>query len=275
MSSVSAAEIEIRDLRTLEDYTACCELQEEIWGQGFSERVPAAILRVSQKIGGISAGAFAPDGQLLGFVFGMTGVQHGTLVHWSDMLAVREGARGHHLGDHLKQYQRDRVRELGVVTMLWTFDPLVARNAHFNINRLGARPTEYVTDMYGANTGSSLHGTLPTDRFIAAWDLTREWAPPPNAGRGCADDAQIPLLHPLDAGDAASYVARSDAISVRVQVPVDFSAVQKESRELALQWRLGARAIFTTLLDSRFTATRFVRGIDDTPPYYVLTRSGD
>jgi chorismate synthase len=272
MSSESAAELVIRDLSTLEEYLACCELQEEIWGEGFSERVPAAILRVSQRIGGITAGAFTDDGRLMGFVFGMTGIQNGQLVHWSDMLAVREEARGHHLGDRLKQYQRQQVRALGVVTMLWTFDPLVARNAHFNINRLGARTAEYVTDMYGANTGSALHGALPTDRFIAAWDLTRTWTPPPNAGRPCQDEAQVPLLHPLDAADAAAYVARSDATRARVQVPTDFSAVQQDSRELALQWRLGARAIFTTLMAGGFTATRFVRGIADAPPYYVLAR---
>src|SRR5215210_1930783 len=144
--------VTIRDLQTLEEYLACCELQEETWGRGFSERVPAAILRVSQKIGGVTAGAFAPDGQMIGFVFGMTGLRDGKPAHWSDMLAVREHARGHHLGDRLKHFQRERVRALGCELMLWTYDPLVARNAHFNINRLGAMPVEYVTDMYGSNT---------------------------------------------------------------------------------------------------------------------------
>ena len=76
---------------------------------------------------------------MLGFVFGMTGVQDGRLVHWSDLLAVRPEARDRGLGRRLKLYQRSLVAELGVTRMLWTYDPLVARNAHLNLNALGAR----------------------------------------------------------------------------------------------------------------------------------------
>ena len=55
-----------------------------------------------------------PHGRMLGFVFGLTGVRDGRLVHWSDMLAVREEARGKQLGERLKHYQRDVVRAIGV-----------------------------------------------------------------------------------------------------------------------------------------------------------------
>ena len=99
------------------------------------------------------------------------------------MLAVREHARGHHLGERLKHYQRDILRALGVETMYWTFDPLVARNAHFNLNRLGATIAEYMPNFYGSKTGSILHGALPTDRFVAQWAIT----PPADEGvRGAA-----------------------------------------------------------------------------------------
>jgi len=158
--------ITIRDLHSLRDYAECVALQDETWGAGFSERVPTAILRVSQMIGGVAAGAFDESDRLLGFVFGLTGIRNRELVHWSDMLAVREELRSQGIGERLKQYQRDKVLALGARSMLWTFDPLQAGNAHFNINRLGALPIEYIPDMYG-NTGSALHGTLPTDRFVA------------------------------------------------------------------------------------------------------------
>ena len=86
--------ITIRDLSSLQDYADCVALQDETWGAGFSERVPTAILRVSQIIGGVAAGAFDKSGKMVGFVFGMTGVHGRELVHWSDMLAVREELRG-------------------------------------------------------------------------------------------------------------------------------------------------------------------------------------
>ena len=109
--------IVLRPLASHADYDEAVTLQDEIWGAGFSDRVPASILRVGQKVGGVSAAAFDPNGRMLGFVFGLTGVRGGRLVHWSDMLAVREDARGKQLGERLKQYQREVVRDLGEIAL--------------------------------------------------------------------------------------------------------------------------------------------------------------
>ncbi|MBL8982808.1 MAG: hypothetical protein JNL26_11530, partial [Gemmatimonadetes bacterium] len=216
--------ITIRELAVLEEYQECVALQEATWGDGFSERVPSAILRVSQKIGGVTAGAFDASGRMLGFVFGMTGIRGGRLAHWSDMLAVREDARGHHIGEQLKQYQRDRCVALGVEVMYWTFDPLVARNAHLNLNKLGARASEYAEDMYGSNTGSTLHGAVPTDRFVAEWDLTRPFVPANGADLPAPGDLSLPLVNPLD--DHGRPVVRDTGAAhcVRLQVPADAEA---------------------------------------------------
>jgi predicted GNAT superfamily acetyltransferase len=234
--------MEIRDLHSLRDYADCVALQEETWGEGFSERIPTAILRVSQLIGGVSAGAFDGDGRMAGFVFGLTGVRNNELVHWSDMLAVREELRGQGIGEQLKQYQRDKVVALGVRSMLWTFDPIQAGNAHFNINHLGALPIEYVPDMYG-NTGSKLHGTMPTDRFIARWalDLPRR-----------QDSPEVEGVH--------------------VEIPADFAAVRKEGQEVAMRWRLALRERMTEHLSIGHRVVAFRRPTD-APPYYVLQRS--
>src|SRR5439155_18272081 len=147
---------------------ACVALQRETWGETFSDVVPASILKVSQRIGGVEAGAFDDGGNLLGFVYGLTGVERGRIVHWSDMLAVRREARNLGLGRRLKEHQRQVVRDLGGVVIYWTFDPLISRNAHLNFNRLGVRLAEYVEDMYGT-TDSVLHGGMPTDRLVVAW----------------------------------------------------------------------------------------------------------
>ena len=264
--------ITIRELATLEEYLECCEIQEETWGRGFSERVPTAILRVSQKIGGVTAGAFDADGRMIGFVFGLTGLRDGRPAHWSDMLAVREEARGHHIGDQLKRYQRERVRELGVDLMLWTYDPLVARNAHFNFNRLGAFPVEYVENMYGDNTGSTLHGALATDRFVIGWTLSTAERHETAIAAPQEGDADIPLANPLDECGLPVLALPDIAPAVRVQIPHEMSAVQHAGPLAATRWRLTVRDAMVSLYKRGFSATRFVRGAPGRLPYYVVTR---
>ncbi len=265
--------VAIRDLETLEEYQECCALQEETWGKGFSERVPAAILRVSQKIGGVTAGAFDAEGRMIGFVFGMTGIREGKPAHWSDMLAVREEARGRHIGDRLKHYQRQRVRELGVDLMLWTCDPLVSRNAHFNINRLGARPVEYIPNMYGDNTGSTLHGTVPTDRFVVGWKLDRDFTPIAGADRPGAHDADIPLVNPLGSNLLPSLDLAKDVTRARVQIPREMNDVAISSSDARMRWRLTVREAMQTLFSRGAAVTRFVREVESGNPYYVVEAS--
>lgn len=265
--------ITIRDLDSLRDYADCVALQDETWGAGFSERVPTAILRVSRLIGGVAAGAFDESGKMVGFVFGMTGVRDGELVHWSDMLAVREELRGQGIGERLKQYQRDKVTALGATSMLWTYDPLQAKNAHFNINHLRALPVEYVPDMYGSHTGSLLHGTLPTDRFIVRWDL--DGAPRPGARVPLPiASADVPMANPIGA-DGLPSAALLPSISqhagpLNVQVPADFSAVQKEGRNVAMRWRLVIREIMTAWLLRGHRVTAFVKARPNALPFYRL-----
>ncbi|MGD2218255.1 MAG: GNAT family N-acetyltransferase, partial [Gemmatimonadales bacterium] len=146
---MTADEFTIRPLESRDDFLQCVALQHETWGEDFEECVPPSILQVSQKVGGVSAGAFDADGRLVGFVFGLSGVRHGRLAHWSDMLAVREELRGRGLGQRLKAYQLSQLLERGIEVAYWTYDPLEAGNANININRLSAFPVEYVPNMYG------------------------------------------------------------------------------------------------------------------------------
>lgn len=261
--------IHIRDLNSLQDYADCVALQELTWGDGFSERVPSAILRVSQMVGGVAAGAFDAENRLVGFVFGLTGVRDGELVHWSDMLAVRPELRGKGIGEQLKQYQRDRVAALNVRSMLWTFDPLQAGNANFNINHLGAMPVEYVPDMYGSHTGSTLHGSLPTDRFIVRWTLGAGPQPVERAILPIAGDS-IPMSNPVDAEGLPTTALlpslTSHAGPVAVQVPRDLSAVQKQGPAVAMRWRLVVRELMIAWMGAGYRVAAFVRS-DDTPCY--------
>jgi predicted GNAT superfamily acetyltransferase len=266
--------IVIRDLVSLADYDACVELQDETWGRGFSERVPGAILQVAQHIGGVAAGAFDQSGLLIGFVFGMTGVKTGAVVHWSDMLAVRAEARGLRIGERLKLYQRDKVAALGVSKMFWTADPLVARNAHFNINLLGAAPVEYHQNLYGANTGSVLHGAMPTDRFVYHWMVGTANALPNLSGTPAPGDQSLQSVVKIDHTGRPHHVAQnSGAENVIVAIPNDLSEIQSRDASLALAWRFTVREAIEKLFAKQYVVSRFVRAQEQSLPYYVLTAS--
>lgn len=257
--------IEIRRLSTLEDYAACIALQELTWGAGFSERVPTAILKVSQRIGGVTAGAFDATGKMLGFVFGMTGVERGEVVHWSDMLAVRPEVHNLGLGRRLKEYQRDECLTIGVRRIYWTFDPLVARNAHFNFNRLGVYTVEYIENMYGPHTDSALHRGVGTDRFIVAWPIG-EPAPAHLLG---GDTPRVGAGAPVF--DIGMTFTPRERPAIRVEVPADIAAVQARDIAEAAAWRARTRSAFQSAARSGYTVAGFYRDAADGRCFFVLT----
>jgi predicted GNAT superfamily acetyltransferase len=269
---MSGDAIVIRRVEAQAEYDECVRIQDETWGAGFSERVPGAILKVAQYLGGVTAAAFVDqdrEERMLGFVFGMTGIRDGLLVHWSDMLAVRPEARNRGIGRRLKLYQRSLVVELGVRQMLWTFDPLVSRNAHLNLNCLGARVTEYVPDMYGADTGSALHEGIGTDRFVVAWDLTAERVPSGRVGSGAGESGT--------AGQRGSgtveKLPKKNAAEIVVEIPEDIQDLIATESGTARVWRDSTRAAFLRHLADGYSVTGFHRA--DGRGYYRLTRGAD
>lgn len=245
---------EIRPFRSHSDRAQCVALQELIWGAGYSDKIPPAILLVMQKLGGVTAGAFSEDGQMLGFVAGLSGPKDGALVHWSDMLAVHPSARGLQLGERLKQYQREHCAALGIATIHWTYDPLLARNAHLNLNRLGARAAEYVEAMYGESTNSSFQGDMPTDRFVIAWAVHPE-----------AQAAPLPAIPddtPLVVGVHAEELTLVDAASVAMRVPRDIAELVRVDLALARRWRFATRRAITHYLQRGYRVAGFVADTD-------------
>jgi predicted GNAT superfamily acetyltransferase len=266
----------IRPITTQPDLRRCLALQHATWGENFTDAVPPSILKISQRLGGIAAGAFDPDGELLGFVFGLTGPENGRLAHWSDMLAVRSDAHGRGIGTALKQWQRDQAAAVGAEVMYWTYDPLVARNGYINLMKLEATVSEYVEDMYG-ESDSDLHRGLGTDRFIVAWPL-RE--PPKSLDQrrrrrqtavNLADRApvinDIPGADRSQAGRSTAGTRDETAPALAIAVPREILSIQNSSLDLAAEWRRSTRPAFIDAMARGYEVVAIV-----SPPGAELAR---
>jgi chorismate synthase len=274
---MEASELEIRPLRGVAELAACVELQKDTWGRDFTDVVPGSLLNVTQRIGGVAAGAFDASDQLVGFVFGITGVEQGRIVHWSDMLAVRPELRNSGIGRRLKEYQRREVRALGATVIYWTYDPLVARNAHLNFNVFGVRALEYVVDMYG-ETDSVLHRGIGTDRFVVAWPTSDEEMRTQLAeNQALAADAarrSAPVLNPRP-----NAIPRNDATAVakgssfaRVAIPYDVHELRETDAARARWWRESTRSAVGQALREGWSVDGFVVDARAHEGYYLLSR---
>ena len=165
--------IKIRPVKGIAECHAVTELQAAAWGFTPEDIIPAHSIAAIIKSGGIVLGAFIRQlngDQLIGFALGWTGLRGGRPYHYSDMLAVLPEYQEQGIGRNLKLAQRESALEQGLELMSWTYDPLVARNAWFNIVKLGCIVREYVVNLYG-DVQSATHAGLPTDRFSTEWWL--------------------------------------------------------------------------------------------------------
>ncbi len=164
---VTGAPITVRHVSTLEEYQECVRMQLITWGEDLA--TPSGLFVVARETGGQTLGAFAGE-KMIGFTLGLAGFHEGTPIIHSHMTAVLSKFRDRGVGRMLKLAQRDDALARGIHLVAWTFDPLELKNAHFNINRLGAVVKRYIPNCYGV-TQSPLHAGLPTDRLMAEWYL--------------------------------------------------------------------------------------------------------
>jgi predicted GNAT superfamily acetyltransferase len=265
-SSVEHSGLTYRAFATHDDAVACVRLQNEIWGSGF-DCVPASLIKVAATIGGLAIGAFDASGALVGFVFSLAGMRDGQPIHWSHMLGVREDVRGMGVGRHLKELQREEIARRGVSRVLWTFDPLQARNAHLNFNRLGVRIIDYVENMYGI-TASPLHHGLATDRLVVMMPTT--------LGNGDSrpawhENGAVPILTPFPRpGDITIDLDDTPVPAVLIEIPYDLQDLIARAPDVAGTWRRATRESFLRAIKHRYDVVGLKRDLTTNRAFYEL-----
>ncbi|MBB4682881.1 GNAT family N-acetyltransferase [Amycolatopsis jiangsuensis] len=268
-AAASASGVAIRELSDLADLTAVCRLLDSIWRPAPDSRpVTTELLRAMSSAGNYVSGAYDGDA-LLGACFGFFGPPSKGL--HSHIAGVAPEGLGRGLGFALKQHQRAWALRQDVTRISWTFDPLVRRNAHFNLSKLGARAAAYLPDFYGP-MHDSINGATPTDRLLIAWDLTSASARAAALGDPPHEDAAALRRHGAEAAlsagaDGGPVTGPAGAPTVLVAVPSDIEALRRTDPPLALSWRSALGEVLSGLLADGAVVTGF-----DRAGWYVLTK---
>ncbi len=264
--------IAIRPITEIVEMLSVEELQKDVWGSDDREVFPALAMIPMIKVGAILLGAFDGD-ELVGFVFGFPGIEHGHLSLHSDLLAVKTSYRGQQLGKRLKLAQREAALKCGLGQISWTFDPLQAVNAHLNFAKLGVTSNRYLVDFYGRTT-SFLHNT-GSDRLWVTWDLESERvrkrlhvepAEPPQNAKSLL--GITPTTEPL------IFDFATDAPALTISVPPSIDSLAAKDFPLASRWREATRNALMSSLGAGFIVEEFYRspGGAHGGGFYVLRR---
>jgi predicted GNAT superfamily acetyltransferase len=281
----------IKLLESPEDMTLIEDLQRAIWPGSETDVVPAHVFITAIHNGGMVIGAFLKE-ELIGFVFGFPGLDFTPdgprPKHCSHMMGIRPGQRDAGVGFALKRAQWQMVRKQGIDHITWTYDPLLSRNAHLNISKLGAVCNTYRRSEYG-DMRDGLNAGLPSDRFQVDW-----WVNTRRVERRLSKRVRGPLklddfskarLQPLYTplmrtlrqaqGNASNLLQPPEHFSpleghlLLAEIPSDFNALKEADFALARDWRFFSREVFETAFAAGYIVTDFI--FENGHSFYVLS----
>jgi predicted GNAT superfamily acetyltransferase len=249
---------------------AVCRLFDGIWRSDPADAaVTPSLLRALSKAGNYVAGVYDRS-DLVGACVGFFAAPTRHELH-SHIAGVSAAARGRSVGRAMKLHQRAWALSQGVATVTWTFDPLVSRNAYFNLIKLGGTPVQYLPDFYGS-MGDAINADDSTDRLLVKWDLTAGSVE--RAARGLSRHWDEAALRESGAvvglgrsADGEPFTGTPDGRIVLVAVPPDIESLRRAGPACARRWRAAVRDVLGPLFDQGTSVAGF-----DRAGWYVLDR---
>jgi predicted GNAT superfamily acetyltransferase len=242
--------IEIRECATIEELSACVQLQRDVFALPELEISPVRHLIVTKNAGGFSLGAFA-EGRLVGFVLSVPAFLYGEKALYSHMTAVLSEFQSYGIGTKLKWAQREFALADEIKFIKWTYQPVLARNAFFNLEKLGVIIKHYEPNFYGTDYSTS-HETggelgLDSDRVFAEWHL------------------ESPKVKALAKGEKFIETAEARAT---IEIPNDWNELVKNDLAQAINEQSRIKNEFQNAFDEGLVCRSFLR--DEAHPRYLL-----
>jgi len=258
------AGLAVRVVEEMSELRDVSRLFESVWGRS-SEGVPinTELLRSLVHAGGCATAAFDDSGAMVGAAALAVAAPQGAT--YSLIAAAAPGSADRGIGHAVKLHQRAWALGHGYNSMMWTFDPLVSRNARFNLAKLGAEAHKYATNFYG-QMNDEINGTDEADRLVATWVLGSRRAIAASEGTaadptGPTDGAQV-----LAAAPDGEAMLQRDAQGLWVRVPDDIVSLRRADPVQSEGWRHAAREVLVEAFDEGLVATHMTRH-----GWYLLT----
>jgi len=265
-----SADLQIAEVDDIATLTTAAQLMDEVWSNGDAPPlISASTLKALAHSGSYVSVATSRD-QIVGALIGFLGWHGGAIQLHSHILGVSPRLQGRAIGYALKQHQRAWALARDIGTITWTFDPLVRRNAYFNLTKLGASITAYYDNFYG-DMSDAINAGDETDRVLVEWELASPRVAAAGRRHGAEPDIDEVRAHGgavvLSVADDGSPIAGGPdpTGALLVQVPDNIVAVRERSPEIARRWRRALRATFGRAITDGYAARGMTRS-----GWYVL-----
>ena len=248
--AAAAANVRLRPLPSLEDADAILRVMIATWGH--HQLLPREMIVALAESGNVPWGAF-DDGGIVGYVLGWTGIDplDGLHLH-SHMLATLPERRHRGVGYALKLAQRARCADQGISIVRWTFDPLLSRNAHFNLAKLGATADRFLPNFYGEMTDTLNRGER-SDRLVVRWDLETD----PDGSSAQARGSEVLGRVGDDELPKPTEVLPPAGPRALIRIPREYHDLRERDRRLADAWRDAVSRAFEACFDAGLVVTGY------------------
>ena len=264
-------DVEVDELVTPQELRAAADLFAAIWGtEGDGTPISPDLLRAFSHTGNYVAGVRVGS-TLVGASVAFLANGGGEPTLHSHITGVAPDAQRTGLGYVLKLHQRKWALDHGLTEITWTFDPLIRRNAYFNLTKLGAEATGYHVNFYGEMADRVNRGD-ESDRCEVTWDLTSDRALAASAGSqhdldvsSLLETGAVPILEDRGDGQPRTRPLRG---AVRLcWIPQDALGLRSTAPQVARSWRHALRDTLGASIADGFVASAVTR-----TGWYVLEK---
>jgi predicted GNAT superfamily acetyltransferase len=268
LAAARSAGVSVRTLESPGHLTTAAELAATVWKTNTTSQLDVTLLRALTHTGNFVAGAFEDCGpgqeeRLVGMSVGFVTLRPVVGLH-SHMTGTAPDRRDRGLGYAMKLFQYAWAARAGLAAVTWTFDPLVRRNAYFNLSKLGAQAVEYVAHFYGP-MDDGLNSGDESDRLLMMWPIDMRIGPPRQASDPDPDPPRDCDVVLSVGPDGAPTRSESDAELIACQVPPDIVTLRERNPQAALGWRHALRDVMVDAMRRGYRTEAFTRS-----GHYVL-----